>query len=84
MTEQAPWCDDCAHFMPYAGDGDVPSRYNPCDRGHRMRFVMPTAWGGPDNFGYVRPTCPDRARRDDVPRFGRAEPPAGEPNGDEL
>lgn len=56
----APWCEDCAQFKPYAGSGEVPPRYNPCSRGHRMNFWVPQPWESPETFGHYRPVCEHR------------------------
>ncbi len=50
------FCDDCSHFKPWPGGGDVPASYNPCTKNHHMRFFShPLEW----DFGFHRDSCED-------------------------
>ena len=56
------WCHDCSHFVVWA-DGRMPNKqmpdsYNPCTKGHEMRFVAPEEID--DEYGYYLPVCDDR------------------------
>lgn len=56
------WCHDCAHFLTWA-DGKTPNKpcpddYNPCTKGHVMRFVEPEDLG--DEYGFYLRVCADR------------------------
>lgn len=56
------WCHDCAHYLCWL-DGATPSRrmpddYNPCQKGHEMRFWVPEEIDG--EYGHFLPVCADR------------------------
>jgi len=56
------WCEDCAHFMPWSEgvtpDAVMPDDYNPCEKGHSMRFQAPEEID--DEYGHYRAVCVDR------------------------
>lgn len=56
------WCDDCAHFVT---DPDADEAYNPCTKGHPMRFKSPAEyqWYYNDDWGFYRRQCQDRQER---------------------
>ncbi len=56
------WCHDCTHFLTWL-DGKEPNKpcpddYNPCLKGHVMRFLAPE--GFDDEYGFYLRVCPDR------------------------
>lgn len=56
------WCHACAHFLTWV-DGKTPHKpcpddYNPCTKGHAMRFITPEEIG--DEYGFHLPVCVDR------------------------
>ena len=56
------WCHDCDHFkawneLPRAGE--CPKDFNPCTKGHGMKFIVPVDYG--DEHGFYRRVCADRA-----------------------
>lgn len=62
--QQTPrdWCENCTHFIPWI-EGDtpeavMPTDYNPCEKGHAMRFQAPDAID--DEYGYYLAICADR------------------------
>lgn len=61
------WCHDCTHFVSW-NDQDPPPRrnmpdtYNPCTKGHKMRFMAPEEID--DEYGFYLPVCADRDMRD--------------------
>ncbi len=54
-----PWCDECANFRPWRGDGDAPDTFNPCSKGHRLKFRDAGTYASLD-FGFYRLVCEDR------------------------
>jgi hypothetical protein len=63
----AAWCHDCTHFVAWcdkvpAPRKDCPDTYNPCTKGHTMRFMAPEGYpDGDDCWGFYMPVCADRA-----------------------
>lgn len=58
------WCDDCTHFVAWLDRDPMPSlecpeSYNPCTKGHAMRFIAPEEMD--DEYGFFLPVCADRA-----------------------
>lgn len=54
-------CDECANFVNWTKASDPPDNYNPCSKGHVMKFRMPE--GGdprPGEWGFYRRVCADR------------------------
>lgn len=56
------WCHDCAHHLVWL-DGKTPNKpcpddYNPCTKGHEMRFMAPEEID--DEYGFYLPVCVDR------------------------
>lgn len=56
-------CDECRHFIPEQA-GILDPKYNPCQRGHAMKFIMPdkihSTSEEADAWGFHLPGCPDR------------------------
>ena len=57
------WCHDCTHFVAWLDQDppkrrDMPDGYNPCTKGHTMRFMAPEEID--DEYGFYRPVCTDR------------------------
>lgn len=57
------WCHDCTHFVAWcdkvpAPRKDCPENYNPCTKGHAMRFMVPEEYG--DEYGFYLQVCADR------------------------
>ena len=54
-------CETCQNFKPHENADD---KYNPCSKGHEMKFRHPEADDGPansnDDWGFYRNCCPDR------------------------
>jgi hypothetical protein len=63
------WCDDCVHFIP-AGDlsDDDLDEYNPCAKGHKMKFHPPEDMAGVCGmeFGFYRNNCRDSKPREEA------------------
>ena len=54
-------CDECANFRVWSKRGECPDDYNPCGKGHKMRFRMPRDENPHDpDYGYYRIVCADR------------------------
>lgn len=52
-------CDECSHFKP--APEDAPKDYNPCQKGHAMKFRMPQSDSyRDDDWGFYLPRCKDR------------------------
>lgn len=75
------YCDDCKHFKCWTKRGEVPEDYNPCSKGHTMRFHMPEGWEDPHGGGYFRRVCSDRADRPPPAPPKPPEPPPAPLNG---
>lgn len=65
VNKPREWCEDCAHFRPWI-EGDTPEAptpadYNPCRKGHVMRFRAPEEID--EEYGFYRTVCPDRTAR---------------------
>lgn len=64
LDEQAMriWCDDCVHFEVWDKKGrahlPIPDHFNPCTKGHKMKFQSPQEIG--DDYGFYRLACRDR------------------------
>lgn len=61
--EPEHWCHDCAHYLAWndkvpAPREECPEDYNPCTRGHAMRFMAPEEIN--DEYGFYLPVCADR------------------------
>lgn len=58
-----PHCDECDNFIPYTAGEEVPANFNPCSKGHSMRFKVPHSMGDAHsgNWGFYLPGCKDRA-----------------------
>lgn len=56
------WCHDCGNFIPWTNQRKkIPEDYNPCKKGHEMRFVVPDINGDPHaDHGFFRLVCADR------------------------
>ena len=57
------WCHECSHFVAWldrvpAPRKDCPDDYNPCQKGHAMRFIAPDEID--DEYGFYLPVCADR------------------------
>lgn len=59
------WCHDCRHFVtwldqdpPELARRECPDSYNPCTKGHKMRFSAPEEME--DEYGFYLPVCADR------------------------
>jgi len=64
-TRKTPehWCHDCSHFVAWceqvpAPRKDCPDEYNPCTKGHAMRFMAPEEID--DEYGFYLAVCADR------------------------
>lgn len=55
------WCDDCENFIFWEKACDPPDDYNPCSRGHEMKFCTPDSPN--DDYGFYRIVCSDRVAR---------------------
>ena len=69
-AQPAQWCDDCTHFVAWNDRvppprRDCPEDYNPCQKGHAMRFQAPEEIG--EEYGFYLPVCADRDMRDTAP-----------------
>jgi hypothetical protein len=58
------WCHDCENFKGWDDDLErkhkaMTASYNPCQKGHKMQFVMPEDCGDAD-YGFYRRSCEDR------------------------
>lgn len=54
------WCDDCANFKPWNGLDGMPENYNPCSKGHEMKFQEPVDYSDAIGWGFYRLVCADR------------------------
>ena len=55
------WCHDCLHFVAWnerPRTGEMPEDFNPCTKGHTMRFIAPKDYG--DEYGHYLRVCADR------------------------
>lgn len=52
------WCDECTHFVAWKEDSEPPADFNPCSKGHKMRFRVPTP-PMDDQWGFYKPGCKD-------------------------
>lgn len=57
------WCHDCTHFLAWHDKTpvprmDCPDDYNPCTKGHAMKFMAPEEVD--DEYGFYLPVCADR------------------------
>jgi len=57
------WCHDCRHFVAWCDKKpapriDCPDDYNPCTKGHEMKFMAPDGYD--DDYGFYLPVCSDR------------------------
>lgn len=57
------WCHDCTHYVVWndkvpAPRKGCPDDYNPCTKGHEMRFMAPEEYD--DEYGFYLPVCADR------------------------
>jgi hypothetical protein len=64
------WCHDCANFVAWCDrkpgprksvkpiEDGCPEDYNPCTKGHEMKFVVPEMID--DEYGLYLPVCADR------------------------
>lgn len=62
------WCHDCKHFVAWidanrVGHKACPEDYNPCTKGHAMKFLAPEEID--DEYGYYLPVCADRDLMED-------------------
>jgi hypothetical protein len=65
LAKPEKWCGDCANFKTWNHDvendrGAMPDNYNPCQRGHKMQFVVPEGYCD-DDYGFYRRVCGDRS-----------------------
>lgn len=65
VTTQKPrhWCHDCNNFVAWCDKVPAPRKeclenYNPCTKGHAMRFMVPEEYD--DEYGFYLPVCADR------------------------
>ncbi len=64
MRSEKPWCDDCQFFHPWLKlDRDIPSDFNPCSLGHKMRFRQPNS-PSDTQWGFWKADCPDREEKE--------------------
>lgn len=61
--EPEHWCHECVHFVAWFDRdpqprGDCPDDYNPCQKGHSMKFMAPEEIG--DDYGFYLRACKDR------------------------
>lgn len=55
-------CDECKNFVFWRADGDPPDDYQPCSKGHQMKFRMPSGHNPyQEDWGFYRRICADRA-----------------------
>jgi hypothetical protein len=48
-------CEDCANFIFWKKTGDPPKDYQPCSKGHEMKFRMPDGYNDtPESYGHYR------------------------------
>lgn len=57
------WCHDCMHFEAWLDKvpsprADCQETYNPCTKGHTMRFMVPEELD--EEHGFYRRVCADR------------------------
>ena len=55
------WCHDCAHYVAWNDKprkGECPDSFNPCTKGHTMKFIAPQDFG--DEYGFYLRVCADR------------------------
>lgn len=57
------WCHDCKNFVAWCDKKpppriDCPDDYNPCTKGHEMKFMVPQGYD--DDYGFYLPVCSDR------------------------
>lgn len=59
-------CDECKHFVFWVNaDSDPPDNYNPCSKGHKMKFRMPEGYNQhPSEYGFYRRVCAHRQPRE--------------------
>lgn len=62
------WCHDCTNYVTWI-DGKTPSMkmpedYNPCQKRHEMKFMVPEDYG--DEYGFYRRVCADRDMMDGI------------------
>jgi len=60
------WCHECSHFIAWLDvvptpRKDCPENYNPCTKGHKMRFMAPEEID--DEYGFYLNVCADRDSR---------------------
>ncbi len=53
-------CDECAHFIRMTKENERDTSFNPCSKGHHMRFQEPNS-GSDLNWGFFRRGCRDRS-----------------------
>ena len=68
QSRHRAWCHDCAFFEVWPGEPkDLPQDYNPCSKGHPVKFVAPECEG--EEHGFYSVGCVDRTpggRREDL------------------
>lgn len=55
------WCHDCRNFVAWdevRRKGEMPDDFNPCTKGHEMKFIVPQEIG--DEHGFYLSVCADR------------------------
>lgn len=57
------WCHDCAHYATWGDlhpklEHECPDDYNPCMKGHAMKFCVPEEYD--DEYGFYLHVCADR------------------------
>ncbi|MGL4231009.1 MAG: hypothetical protein ACRCWJ_06540 [Casimicrobium sp.] len=52
------YCEECTNFKPDAILAARKTTFNPCAKGHPMRFRQPQGYN--DDYGFYRNTCSDR------------------------
>lgn len=65
-TQPEHWCHDCTHFVTWtdqipAPRNDCPDDYNPCSKGHAMKFMGPEEIDS--EYGFYLPVCADRGSK---------------------
>ncbi|WP_089415350.1 hypothetical protein [Vitreoscilla filiformis] len=65
------WCHECTHFVTWYDQHPMPRKecpdtYNPCTKGHAMKFLPPEDYD--DEYGFYLPVCVDRDLQHDPSR----------------
>lgn len=73
------WCHDCSRYVAWndkvpAPRKDCPDNYNPCTKGHAMRFMAPEEYD--DEYGFYLQVCADRDLTPNASNGGPALAPA--------